>query len=168
MAGMKGLNMPYDIAAIPTKYTGVNFRSRLKARWAAFFDLRELRWDYEPIDLQGWIPDFSIETPFCKVFAEVKPVDIAIVKNDPAFDKARAHSSKVLVLLLGLAPATCLTPDAWWLGTLCDPPGWRQGQPRSWMDVDLFLSKPSSWRHSEALWREAGNIVQWKPRGAGG
>ena len=27
------------IAAIPTTYSGVVFRSRLEARWAAFFDL---------------------------------------------------------------------------------------------------------------------------------
>lgn len=31
--------MTYAIKAIPTTYAGVNFRSRLEARWAAFFDL---------------------------------------------------------------------------------------------------------------------------------
>jgi len=29
----------YTIPAIPTRYNGVNFRSRLEAKWAAFFDL---------------------------------------------------------------------------------------------------------------------------------
>lgn len=48
------------IAAIPTVYNGVQFRSRLEARWAAFFDLCGWRWDYEPLDLNGWIPDFAV------------------------------------------------------------------------------------------------------------
>jgi hypothetical protein len=46
------------LTAIPTRYGGVQFRSRLEARWAAFFDLAGWRWQYEPIDLAGWIPDF--------------------------------------------------------------------------------------------------------------
>jgi len=33
------------IAAIPTLYKDVQFRSRLEAKWAAFFDL--LGWDSE-------------------------------------------------------------------------------------------------------------------------
>ena len=34
-----GAAMNYTIKAIPTTYAGVRFRSRLEARWAAFFDL---------------------------------------------------------------------------------------------------------------------------------
>lgn len=49
--------------AIPTKYAGVQFRSRLEARWAAFFDLVGWRWEYEPIDLAGYIPDFVVQRP---------------------------------------------------------------------------------------------------------
>lgn len=48
------------IAAIPTKYAGVQFRSRLEARWAAMFDLLGWKWEYEPIDLNGYIPDFIV------------------------------------------------------------------------------------------------------------
>lgn len=48
-------------SAIPTLYNGVQFRSRLEARWAAFFDLLGWRWTYEPVDLAGYIPDFFIE-----------------------------------------------------------------------------------------------------------
>lgn len=49
---------------IPTTYRGTRFRSRLEARWAAFFDLVEWRWVYEPFDTDGWIPDFLIVGPF--------------------------------------------------------------------------------------------------------
>ena len=48
------------IPAIPTKYKGVRFRSRLEARWAAFFDLVGWGWAYEPLDLRGYIPDFIL------------------------------------------------------------------------------------------------------------
>lgn len=47
-------------SAIPTRYNDINFRSRLEAKWACFFDLLEWRYEYEPIDLQGYIPDFVL------------------------------------------------------------------------------------------------------------
>lgn len=53
----------YTIKAHPTEYNGVIFRSRLEARWAAFFDLAEWEWEYEPIDIVGWTPDFRVKFP---------------------------------------------------------------------------------------------------------
>ena len=35
------------IKAIETKYNGFNFRSRLEARWAIFFDMIGLKYEYE-------------------------------------------------------------------------------------------------------------------------
>lgn len=60
------------IKAIPTEYRGVMFRSRLEAKWAAFFDNLNWPWKYEPIDLDGYIPDFilPLNQP---VVVEVKP-----------------------------------------------------------------------------------------------
>jgi len=58
------------IKAIPTKYAGVQFRSRLEARWAAMFDMLGWEWEYEPIDLDGYIPDFIVGE---KMLVEVKP-----------------------------------------------------------------------------------------------
>jgi hypothetical protein len=51
----------------------VRYRSRLEARWAAFF--AELGWSfyYEPQELPGWAPDFLIDGPDASVFVEVKP-----------------------------------------------------------------------------------------------
>lgn len=62
------------ISAIPTRYNGVQFRSRLEARWAAFFDLVGWKWDYEPIDLDGYIPDFIVTDPSRQFLVEVKPI----------------------------------------------------------------------------------------------
>lgn len=58
---------------IPTKYGFINFRSRLEARWAAFFDILGWSWTYEPFDLPGWIPDFVIVGAHGSVLVEVKP-----------------------------------------------------------------------------------------------
>ena len=58
---------------IPTLYRGVQYRSRLEARWAAFFDLLGWPHQYEPFDLEGWIPDFLL-TGRHPTLVEVKPV----------------------------------------------------------------------------------------------
>jgi hypothetical protein len=47
----------------PTLYKGQTFRSRLEEKWAAFFDILEWEWVYEPFDLGGWSPDFAIRAP---------------------------------------------------------------------------------------------------------
>jgi hypothetical protein len=61
------------IGSIPTYYHGVQYRSRLEARWAAFF--RACGWlaDYEPLDLPGYIPDFLLRWPAGQHLVEVKP-----------------------------------------------------------------------------------------------
>lgn len=54
------------INSINTNYKGYNFRSRLEARWAVYFDAIGLKWEYEK---EGYIlengirylPDFAIE-----------------------------------------------------------------------------------------------------------
>jgi|GEM_PF-2908496 len=60
------------MTGIPTLYQGQQFRSRLEARWASFFDTLGWRWEYEPLDLAGYIPDFVLkfEKP---MLVEVKP-----------------------------------------------------------------------------------------------
>jgi hypothetical protein len=49
--------------AIPTRYNGLQFRSRLEAKWAAFFD--EINWPYE---------DFVMTEFYRPLLVEVKPV----------------------------------------------------------------------------------------------
>jgi hypothetical protein len=72
---------------IPTNYHGTRYRSRLEARWAAFFDL--LKWDthYEPFDLDGYIPDFVVHGRTwvgekIPILIEIKPVS---GETDPLF-----------------------------------------------------------------------------------
>ncbi len=60
------------IAGIPTEVGGVRFRSRLEARWSLMFDALGWGWEYEPVDLAGYVPDFVLlfHRP---LYVEVKP-----------------------------------------------------------------------------------------------
>ena len=62
-----------DIAAIPTFFKGVRYRSRLEANWAAFFHLAHWRFQYERLDFYGWIPDFVLLGAKQKIWVEIKP-----------------------------------------------------------------------------------------------
>ena len=95
--------------AIPTKYTGHTFRSRLAARWAAFFDICKWDWEYEPVDLNGWIPDFRLTSRApqgsdfhgTSVFVEVKPITKfcqATVNKIQHASKESKNSGEVLLL----------------------------------------------------------------------
>lgn len=53
------------LKAIETEYKGYRFRSRLEARWAVFFDVCHVRWEYEPEGYvlpngQYYLPDFLL------------------------------------------------------------------------------------------------------------
>lgn len=62
----------YTIAATPTEYRGVRFRSKLEACWAHLFDQIGMPWEYEPrLEIAGWLPDFRLWGRF---LVEVKPV----------------------------------------------------------------------------------------------
>ena len=39
---------------------GLQFRSRLEAQWSFVFTELNWNWEYEPFDLNGYIPDFII------------------------------------------------------------------------------------------------------------
>ena len=98
--------MPQSIPARPTLYRGITFRSRLEARWAAFFDQCEWTWQYEPeIVIPGWLPDFSIAAHAGPILVEVKPID----RFDEALGKrlsdAVIHAGlEHHLLILGLGP----------------------------------------------------------------
>lgn len=69
--------METKIKAIPTIYKGYRMRSRLEARWAAFFDALGIPWQYETEGLTlsdgtQYLPDFYL--PDCKSWFEVKGV----------------------------------------------------------------------------------------------
>lgn len=65
----------YNGKSMPTMYKGIQFRSRLEARWACFFDLVQWKWEYEPEEddkIKGWMPDFTIYGDRQETLVEVK------------------------------------------------------------------------------------------------
>lgn len=159
--------MDYTIKAIPTEYAGVKFRSRTEARWAAFFDLVGLKWDYEPFDLEGWAPDFLLRTKIGHVLVEVKPADLtayvdAVNKGSDdtnallPYNKALAHVRNHQILLLGMAPIEmqgAVLP----IGIHTVPP---RGAEYSFNDMQ-DATTVGDLAFVAGAWRKAGSVTQW-------
>ena len=172
--------------AIPTKYAGVQFRSRLEARWAAFFDLIGWKWEYEPFDLDGYIPDFLLTDFLRPTIVEVKPARDMQALVDTAAAKVSGSGWESRALLVGGTPA--LAPHGT-LGVVAYGGEW------AWEEVEIgcvtdtsglgFIpcqddyglvatprlshcmrcgSAPIPKRPSgrPEKWKEAGNLVQYK------
>lgn len=90
--------------AIPTVYAGVQMRSRLEATWAAFFDQMGWKWSYEPVDLDGWIPDFVLDVDWHWAEARTEMLECSrgyeecpVCHLETAIRLAEPHSSRVFV-----------------------------------------------------------------------
>lgn len=87
---------------------GYRFRSRLEARWAHMFTTLNWDWEYEPVDLDGYIPDFIIKpktldgTP---ILVEIKPAttDEELERPIPKIEKSGWVGP---YLVLGTGPKT--------------------------------------------------------------
>jgi hypothetical protein len=108
----------YNIPAIPTVYKGRRYRSRLEARWGAFFDLCGWEAEYEPYDLGSWSPDFMIRGQDGQmIVAEVKPVTEPDADTLAKMHQAAREANVVSeLLLLGVAPFNY--DGHWYLGWL--------------------------------------------------
>lgn len=87
---------------IPTVYAGIRFRSRVEARWAAMFDQFDWRWEYEPLDLDGYIPDFVL-TFHKPLLVEIKS-ELTIGGLVPHCRKIEMSGWEHEALLLGATP----------------------------------------------------------------
>lgn len=176
--------MEYTIKAIPTAYKGVRFRSRLEARWAAMFDKLGWHWRYEPLDLDGWIPDFIVND---SLMVEIKPILWAGVSGPLRFvygeleQKIAPHGGIVLGadLLCGDVydthrgtPIGVLiserTLERFSVGLVKYADGRRTGQrlrcaPYHSDYADLmFTDRKRTYDALEYMWNEAGNAVQYQ------
>jgi hypothetical protein len=93
------------IKSIETTYRGARFRSRLEARWAAFYDLLGWRSEYEPIELENYIPDFILllHKP---LLVEVKPKWDCDGLYRAAHEKIEASGWEDEALIVGASWAT--------------------------------------------------------------
>lgn len=103
------------IKSIDTFYNGNYFRSRLEARWAVFFDLAGIYYEYEPegYELQNrekYLPDFYL--PKYECYVEVKPEHNDHTCSNIENTAVRAvqcciESGKGMLFLLG-SPTRCV------------------------------------------------------------
>lgn len=97
--------MKYNIKAKQTYFNGIRFRSMLEAKWAAFFMLQEWKWEYEPYEINGRVPDFII---YCdensnyetnEIIVEVKPKKFITEDfKNKILDSYGKESSHILLL----------------------------------------------------------------------
>ncbi len=84
---------------IETEYEGFRFRSRQEARWAVFFDLMHVPWEYEKEGYElpsgRYLPDFWLPTLNC--FFEVKGDSPSKLDISKAIDLSRLSSKLVVV-----------------------------------------------------------------------
>jgi hypothetical protein len=169
------------IKAIPTRYKGVQYRSRLEAKWAAFFDNIGWQYTYEPFDLGGYIPDFLIHGnhPF---LIEVKP---AVTLDDyrAPISKIERADSPYDVLIVGVTarphPGLLLSHNdtlAVWIGCYgCKT--WGVGSLSHWFNPagcdEQGCAVNENWaveqqhndrRGIDHAWADATNEVQWISR----
>jgi hypothetical protein len=175
--------MFHSARGIPTRYGSRTYRSRLEARWAAFFADIYWRAEYEPFDLDGWIPDFALSGAGGKVIlAEVKPI---FARDEDVCRKiSRAAADQYELLLLGIGPFD----STYWDGPAL---GWLYERHGGWDEAIIGLSdktgrydffhasgsygyqlsgegdgthhiKQASPPAVRQLWAAAGDAVQWR------
>jgi hypothetical protein len=94
---------------IPIKIDGIQFRSKLEARWYLFMKRLQWRIEYEPQELpeiNGWIPDFMIIGKDKKILVDVKPIYSVDDwnENHPSYKKileSGIKNTKYELLILG-------------------------------------------------------------------
>jgi hypothetical protein len=162
--GSTGHHFDYAIKSHPTLYKGTMFRSRLEARWAAFFDLAGWEWQYEPIDLMGWTPDFYVR--FHCGHSECDGYHDLLVEVKPYFtiDQFRGHQcmryewgcrydceGNEIRIPAHASAAFGISPRVtyWCMG---HGAGGGDESVKNWVIGNV-----------DRLWAEAGNVVQWKP-----
>ena len=168
--------MKYTIKAHPTLYAGVMFRSRLEARWAAFFELLGWEWRYEPIDFDGWTPDFYLKFPcshsecngYHDLYVEVKPYSrdeefeghfVYTVEYGSVYDNEKDEDLHLGVCgagRFGIDPGVARF-------TICHGSGGGDIDLRFFVPGDGNCGSFASSR-SMVFWKEAGNAVQWQAR----
>lgn len=148
--------MNYTIKAHPTTYSNVLFRSRLEARWAAFFDLAGWKWEYEPIDLDGWTPDFKVTFP-CE-HSECGGSHTLLVEVKPYFSLSEFDGHPCMIYPYGGTDQHCIPADASAaFGANPDVTQWEMAHGAGGGIENLSFRVPDC----DVLWKRAGNIVQY-------
>lgn len=118
-------------SGIPTQMGGINFRSRLEAKWANVFTALGWDWSYEPFDLPGWVPDFLIRCEGKRdLLIDIKPIARFDVEPLELFEKMEraADGQPYNLAVLGIEP---VAND--------------EGCLIGWMKADFGYEEPWDW-----------------------
>ena len=99
--------------ARPTIYNGIQMRSRLEARVAAWLDSRNIRWEYEPVAFASgagqYLPDFRVYTSSESYFyLEVRPDVDGLVRAQEQMTVIHASEPDAFLM--------CASPDTLEMG----------------------------------------------------
>lgn len=173
--------------ALPTVYKGVQYRSMLEARYAAWFDLMRIPVLYEPEAFAGYIPDFmSVRAPYRRRDGS----GVEFWTHDPYVAERVEPRAEILFEVKGALEKFDLEKirRSGWLGAVvCLDAQGPVAANRRYRDIEeqsgdgsgvgslahmlyLFWSPgvsshdgESVWEDDmDAKWREAGNLVQWR------
>lgn len=157
--------MRYTIKAHPTEFSGTMYRSRLEARWAAFFHLAGIDYQYEPIDLPGWSPDFRLTwkcyrsdcVDFHSILVEVKPY--------PRIKDFEGHKCMNHFYGHGDIPACSSAAFGENPFVTCWEMVHGNGGGLHTIESDVhWMGKVRHPVNINHLWAQAGNLTQWSPK----
>ncbi|MES2384515.1 MAG: hypothetical protein V4593_08195 [Pseudomonadota bacterium] len=155
--------------AIPTTYNGVQYRSILEARWAAFFQLSHINAEYEPEAFAGYIPDFMIRTESQALGALVVEIKGSL-ENFDLLKIRRSGWTGDVWCCTGEGPSSVLPFDRRHQDV--PRPLWTPGclvmrtslnSDTAWLfrwSFDGDEQRVRDWFNDR--WKEAGNLVQWR------
>lgn len=154
------------IKAIPTRWKGWYFRSRTEARWAVFFDVMDLEFEYEPESFelsngQIYPIDFWLNKP--RWFAEVKPDYLTGEEEFKTREIAGGIAVNVL-WLVGLPDFKAYRAASVWgdqytvseysLDIYSFPKLWKEAKPRFYSDLGYHTKAESQFskRYRDAVY----------------
>ena len=175
---------------IPTKIDGIQFRSKLEARWYLF--MKELDWriEYEPQEIEGingWIPDFIIIGKDKKILVDVKPIYSLNEwnENHPSYKKilnSGIKNTKYELLIVGASfdlggnafgilyehttdeffndSSVVFTRHNGRFGFLPEIFGWDCRITGQYGKIYIY-SNDHKYKELEKIWNECGSKLQW-------
>ncbi len=158
---------------IPTMYSGIQFRSRLEARYALLFDALGLTWHYEPLDLAGYVPDYIVAVQFArdrrstydKMVFEVRPETDVLAAIEKISRSGWQHAACVVTATPFTTPAGYVLGYATDLVTLRDH-DCAASNVNPWHPFGYQASvRALTWGGGDDLtaeWKTAGNRSQWQ------
>lgn len=178
-----GLVVTQRYGAVPTVYRGIQMRSALEAKWACVFDYLGLRWEYEPLALGGYIPDFLVDVDLYPGQGRVATRPL-LVECRPLWDSAEYEEPIAKIARSGWTGAAMVVgctirnkvlfqdePQQWFgYAHPAACPGHANASSHEWFKVGYQYDGPAAGTFCHGatgdlteLWRLATNAVRWMP-----